>query len=1224
MKITTRILLIFSISLALLSAVVVSMNYLASSRKQTAEATRQLYNYHELAEQLRQSSDDLTRMARTYVMTGDETYKRYYFEILAIRDGKLPRPKNYNRSYWDFVIANPDRVIPAGQSVSLVELMKQAGITDKELAILKTAKKKSDNLSRIEKEAFGAMEGIFPDEQGRMVLHRAPDPAYAISLLSGKKYHQAKAQIMRPIRTFDEMVNERIHKGIASGKAREDLYWNIVVILIITTIIFSLLAFLHFRKKVIAPIISLADTTQRILSGEATELVPVGYHDEVGMLNEVFNRMIEAKIKIEFDLTRNEQSLRTTINSIGDALIATDIYGNITLMNPVAGKLSGWRLDDAIGRPLDDVFHIINAKSRKPAINPVNIVLRHGNVIGLANHTILVSKDGAEYQISDSAAPIRDGDGDITGVVLVFRDVTEEYATRQSLQKSRARFKRLFENAEISIWNEDLSDVYNSLEQLRKDGISDLRQYLTENKQAAWDMAAMVRVVQVNKATLNLFGAESENKFFHQIDRTFGPNAIEIFIDELCAIWAGDKTFRSEVDFQTLDGTIINAVISFQIPESNEGFSSIPISIMDITDLKRAEAALRESEARLALHMENSQLAVVGCDKDFACVQWNPAAEKIFGYSREEVLGKNTVELLVPKDYSPKMAELAEDIKLHLNGQHSINENVTRDGRLIICEWFNTPLIDEHGNSVGSASLVQDITKYHLAEENLRNLSRAVEQSPVSIVITDTRGAIEYVNPQFEKTTGYTAEEVLGENCRVLKSGHTPKEEYTELWQAITSGTQWRGEFHNKRKDGSIFLEKASISPVTAEDGTITHFVAIKEDVTERRKLEEHLRRSQKMEAIGELAGGISHDFNNLLGIIIGNLDLVMRKMDGDGAILDRLQKAQNAALRGSSLTRRLLNFSHQTPEASSPANVNKIINSLKELIGKSLTRQIALETILTDELWMVEINTGDFEDMLVNLSLNARDAMPDGGRLIIETRNITINQPTIAGKRTIKHGEYVEIAISDSGTGIDEGAASRIFDPFFTTKEKDKGTGLGLAMVYSFIQRSKGYISFYSEENVGTTFRVYLPRSLTSSQKTPHLDRAEDDLPGGSGTILVVDDEEELAIIAKNILDRLGYTTLCINGADEALEILKTNDKIDLLFSDVVMAGSRDGFDLADTALQIRPDLKILLTSGFARKIQDPDVTEKWGKMLMSKPYRDAELARRVWELLNEKDATL
>ncbi len=1379
MNIATRIFFIFFIIFSLLCAIVVSMNYLANSRKQILEAEKQLHQSYKLANQLRNTSDDLTRMARTYVITGDTIYEQYYYEILAIRNGEKPRPTNYEVSYWDFVTAKENNKSPVGDAVSLLTLMKQAGISDQELNILKQAKLRSDTLSNVEKIAFGAMKGLFVDEAGELTIHRTPDPVFAHEILHNPQYHVAKAEIMRPLREFNQLINERILNLINENKAKEKLYWTITSLLIGATIVFCLMTFFYFRIKFVKPIVSLSNITQRILQGELNQRAIVERGDEIGNLNEAFNQMVEARIQIEFELKNNEQSLRTTLNSIGDALIATDIYGNVTRMNPVAEKLTGWQIADAEGKPLNQVFHIINATTRETTHNPVNTVLGSGRVVGLANHTILIAKHGDEHQISDSAAPIRDDDGDITGVVLVFRDVTKDYAIQQSLYESEerfkglfenaevamcnedlsgvireldelrdrgvtnlreylennreaawsladlvkvihvndamltlfgtkklknffgpvrdtfgpgaidvfidelcaiwdkeqvfrsevnyitpvgksidviisfqipekkedfksipfsimnvtdlketenelrhseGRFKSLFENAEVSIWNEDLTEVVAALNKLRKDGVKDLSKYLEDNEKLAWDMTALVKVIQVNKATLDLFGAKTGDSFINDINKTFGENAIKIFTDELCAIWDKKKVFRSEADFQTLDGKPINAIITFQIPETDEDFKNVPVSIIDITELKMAETARRESEERLSLHQERSPLGVISWDNNMTCIQWNPAAEEIFGYTQKEALGKHGVELLVSKKLSSEMSEVVKKLMLQTGGTHSINENVTKDGRIIICEWFNTPLIDENGHSIGAASMVQDITKHKLIEDELRKLSSAVEQSPASIVITNTKGAIEYVNPKFEHTTGYSAKEVMGKNPRFLKTGYTSNEEYTDLWNTITAGKEWRGDFHNRKKDGSLFWESASISPITAEDGTITHFLAAKEDITERKQLEDHLRRSHKMEAVGELAGGIAHDFNNLLGVIIGNLDLMKRKVEEGSKLQSLLEKAQNAALRGSSLTRRLLNFSHQAPEVGSPANVNKVIKGLEDLVGKSLTSKITLETVLADDLWMVELNTGDFEDMLINLSLNARDAMPHGGRLIVETQNKIINRSITEYEDKLEPGEYVEITISDTGIGMAKNVTAKIFDPFFTTKEKDKGTGLGLAMVYGFIQRTKGHISVYSEVGIGTTFRIYLPRSLSMAERMEHAAKVDEVIQGGTENILIVDDEEELTFIAKNILEELGYTTNCAYNSDEALQILEHNN-IDLLFSDIVMAGSLNGFDLADTISKTHPEVKILLTSGFAGKMQNSDELEKWGKKMITKPYRGFELANRIRETLDDED---
>jgi|GEM_PF-1292279 len=508
-----------------------------------------------------------------------------------------------------------------------------------------------------------------------------------------------------------------------------------------------------------------------------------------------------------------------------------------------------------------------------------------------------------------------------------------------------------------------------------------------------------------------------------------------------------------------------------------------------------------------------------------------------------------------------------------------------------------------------------------LLEETIQKLENQqfVLNHHAIVALTDATGKITYANQKFSDISGYSYDELIGQNHRILQSAHHSPAFYKQLWLTIANGQVWRGEFCNKAKDGSLYWVDTTIAPLKNIQGKIEQYIAVRTDITHIKQSDELLRRSQKMEAIGELTGGIAHDFNNLLGIIIGNLDLVGRKLEEGSNLQKQLATAQNAAFRGASLTRRLLNFSSQSPEIHSPVNVDKIICEFENLIQKSLTAVISIEIHQTEKAWMVELNPDDLEDALVNLALNARDAMPNGGKLVIETRNTILDHRIADAKIGIQPGEYVEIAIGDTGAGMSKEIVDKIFDPFFTTKSKDKGTGLGLAMVYGFVQRSKGHISVYSEVGVGTTFRMYLPRAQRASKKIEALKKVDEVLPIGHETILVVDDEDELLSIAQSILDELGYNILCASSGEEALHIIENNDVIDLLFSDVVMPGNLNGFDLADTVTKTHPEMKILLTSGFTGKIKHSGTTEMWAKKILPKPYRDIELAVRIRQTLDE-----
>ncbi|VAX03780.1 diguanylate cyclase/phosphodiesterase (GGDEF & EAL domains) with PAS/PAC sensor(s), partial [hydrothermal vent metagenome] len=611
MNIAARILLIFSIVLGLLVAIVISMSFLADSRQKTADAERQLYNFYKLANQLRQSSDDFTRMARTYVMTGDKAYQEYYFQILGIRDGVLPRPRHYEGSYWDYITTKEKNEEAYDPPMSLFDQMRQAGVTEQELAILMQSKEQSDALSKMEQRAFGAMAGFFPDDDGKLTVQKAPDPDYARKLLHSDPYHRYKAGVMHPITSFNNLIQERVLNEVEENKKTEKLLWKLTAILTVVSIIFAVITFLFFKYRVLKPIVSLSNTAHKILSGDLDSRAMTKYQDEIGELYNAFNTMIDARLKTELELEISEKSLRTTLNAIGDAMISTDIYGHITRMNPVAEKMTGWKLIDALGKPLSEVCNIINTKTGKPAVNPVQKVIDTGQICALAKDTTLISKEGTEYQIADSAAPIWNETGDITGVVLVFQDVTNEYAVLERLHKSEEKFKRLFENSEVSICNEDLSEIKIELERLRDEGVTDIRQYLKENSQLLWELVNKVKVIQVNEATLKLFGATSDSSFIRQFDRTFGPNAIDVFTDGLCAIWDKKTMYRAISEFRTLDGTLIKAIISYPIPDNLEAFKSIPLSIIDITELIKSEERFRSLFENAVVSIWNEDLSEI-------------------------------------------------------------------------------------------------------------------------------------------------------------------------------------------------------------------------------------------------------------------------------------------------------------------------------------------------------------------------------------------------------------------------------------------------------------------------------------------------------------------------------------------------------------------------------------------------------------------------------------
>jgi len=649
--------------------------------------------------------------------------------------------------------------------------------------------------------------------------------------------------------------------------------------------------------------------------------------------------------------------------------------------------------------------------------------------------------------------------------------------------------------------------------------------------------------------------------------------------------------------------------------------------------LHEQQSILHSSEKRLLLATASAGLGVWDLNICDNAMMWDDRMFEMYGIDRAESC--NNLETWTNSLHPYDKKKAITDYQAALSGDKEFSTTfriVNPDGKLKYMKANAVILRDSKGEAVRMLGINSDVTESELLGKRALEMLTDVQQANAElsfqkhaldehaiVSIADALGGITYVNDNFCQISGYTRTELMGKNHSLLRSDEHSPEFIANMAQTLASGKTWRGEMKNLKKSGEYYWVAATIVPSLNEIGEIVSWIAIRTDITKIKSTEEQLRRSQKMESIGELAGGIAHDFNNLLGIIIGNLDLIDYQLENDSKLQKRVQKAQNAALRGSSLTSRLLNFSRQSATDQSLVDMGKVIVDFEDLIRKSLTASISINIHRSDHLWMVEINPDELEDALVNLALNARDAMPDGGKLTIEVENIKLENHSRSLKNGLAPGEYVQLTIGDTGIGMDSAITEKIFDPFFTTKNKGDGTGLGLAMVYGFVQRSHGHLAVTSEVGTGTTFSMYLPRAIGADKLSAKSGEVEALRPIGMETILIVDDEAELASVAKSILDILGYTTICAYSGLEALQILETNRTINLVFTDVVMPGGMSGLDLAESITMQYPAVGILLTSGFTAKANHSESAEKLIQKMIKKPYRDVELALRVRKTLDE-----
>ena len=503
------------------------------------------------------------------------------------------------------------------------------------------------------------------------------------------------------------------------------------------------------------------------------------------------------------------------------------------------------------------------------------------------------------------------------------------------------------------------------------------------------------------------------------------------------------------------------------------------------------------------------------------------------------------------------------------------------------------------------------------AEGELRKFARVVEQTPVSVVITALDGSIEYVNPKFTDVTGYTIEEVLGKNPRILKSGEAPAEEYQRLWDTITQGREWRGEFHNRRKDGGLFWERATISPLRDGSGAITHYLAVKEDVTAQKSLEQQFLQAQKLESVGRLAGGVAHDFNNLLTVINGYSEVLLKELQTQDAMYEPVAEIRAAGARAASLTQQLLTFSRRQVLQLENVDLNGIIKDLHRMLGRLIGEDIELLTRFAPSVPRIRVDKNQMHQVIMNLLVNARDAMPNGGRIIIETSTADFDSVIAESAPEEQAGSYVILSVSDNGSGMDDGTKGRIFEPFFTTKEAGAGTGLGLSTVYGIVAQSGGKIWVDSEVGRGTTMKLYFPVAVVS-EVLEEVKSEPEATAHGDETILLVEDQPEVRKLAQTSLEEFGYRVLAAGSGDEALRLSERHDgPIQLLATDVILPGL-NGRELADLLLYHRPEMKVLYLSGYTDTVLEPRGVRLDDRAFLAKPFTPQSLATKVRSVLN------
>ena len=951
-------------------------------------------------------------------------------------------------------------------------------------------------------------------------------------------------------------------------------------------------------RPITTSIVKLRNRAQALGRGERENAGIASGPEELRDLGDAFNQMA-AGVRVREDALReSEQRWATTLSSIGDAVIAADVAGRITFMNAVAEELTGWTLKDASTRLVTDVFQIINEQTRSAVESPVAKVLREGMIVGLANHTILVKKDGTEVPIDDSGAPIRDEYGNTTGVVLVFRDITE----RKQAEVRRTHLASFPELNPSPIIETDISGeitfcnpgTLSVLEDLGMDG-GDCRRFLPEDLAEAllnWD--------KKNKSTLHR-EVRLENRVF--------------------------------------------AETIHLVPE----FNVARIFALDITDRKRAEDEIRKSldtvrrnEEQLRVLLQNVGSGVALIDEAGKFLVVNRAFLRMFGLNGEsDILNINS------QDWG-RWEVYGEDGKLLQVDDHPVRK-AAMTGKPVISQlaavrnpsvnelaWMlinAEPLLREDGTVYTVVSTYHDITERKQMEEELRKShdeleirvrerteavqrqADLLELAHNAILVMDMESRITFWNHGAEERYGWTKAEALGNITHAFLKTQFPVP-FDEYMGILTKEGRWQGELIHTTKDGRQITVLSRQALQKDNVGRPLAVLEINLDVTEARYTEQQLRQAQKMEALGTLTGGVAHDFNNILAAIIGFTELVADHVPKESREARHLKRVMESSLRGRDLVRQMLTFSRKAEQEKKPLSLSSIVKETAKLIRATTPTTISIRVNVLDESGPILADPTQIQQVIMNLCTNAAHAMREkGGTLDILLSNHSVS-PSNGNPDGIKPGLYTRLTVRDNGAGMSPDIMDKIFDPFFTTKKVGEGTGLGLSVVHGIVKQSNGHITVKSELGKGSAFTVYFPQ-ITGELETGEV--SDDETPTGSEHILFIDDEETLVEMGEDILAELGYDVTSRMSSTEALALFKLDpSRFDLVITDQTMP-EMTGIELAKEILALRADMPIIMCTGFSYVV-DANKAEAAGiKAFAMKPLTKREIAKTIRKVLDE-----
>ncbi len=1003
---------------------------------------------------------------------------------------------------------------------------------------------------------------------------------------------------------------------------------------------------------------------------------------------------ITARKLAEAKLRESEENYLGLFNTVSDAIYVHDEHGVFLDVNVGAMKLYGLTREEMIGQ------------------TPASVAAPGRNDLAAVAHTIAEvfatgrpasfefwgrRKNGEIFPKSCVTNRGKYFGRDV--LITTARDITGQRRMEEALIAGERRFRTLFQFLPFGALEEDFSAIKVRFDELRATGVTDFAPYFAAHPAEVMAMADRLKILMVNEGAARLFGISGHDPDAYAFRRHLAPESHEIFTRELVALADGQTTFHAEITGLDLRGNPVHLDLILAVQPGHEAtLDRVIVSFIDITQRKQAEAALRESEERYRTLVELSPEAIfVHAQGKFTFA--NRAALRLAGAeTADQLVGRHVMDFV----HADSRALVARRLGA-LTTEGQLNPLIRqkwhrRDGSVIEVAVVATQVMFD--GAPATLAIAMDLTAQLQAEAELRKLSRAVEQSPVTVVITNPQGEFEYVNPSFTATTGYTLDEVRGRRVSLLESGELPPEHYAVMWARIASGHEWRGEFHNRRKNGETYWEFATISPITDDHGETTHYLGVMEDVTERRAAEARIReqaalldvtqdaifvlslervvtywnrgaeklygissaealgrryetiayqdipadyeadwqraltlgewsaerrhtsrsrgeitvqeratlvrndrgqpksvlivvtditeakrleaqflRAQRLESLGSLAAGVAHDLNNVLTPILMSSGLLadLARNDHDRELVDLVS---SSARRGADIVQQLLLYGRGSSSPRSPMSVARVVKDMVQLMRETFPRDLDIVSAVAADLAMIDGDRTQIHQVLMNLCVNARDAMPDGGTLTVSAENTHVDATLAAAHTGAKAGDHIAIRVKDTGAGIPWENLEKIFDPFFTTKPHGKGTGLGLATVLGIVRSHGGLVTVASTPGHGAEFVISIP-SRPPAVESVTLDPDRANLRGNNELVLVIDDEASIRGALTSTLKLYGYRVLtAADGAAGTAVFFEHPQDIRLVITDIMMP-VMDGMQAIRAIRRLEPTLPIIAMSG-------------------------------------------